>query len=501
MINEATGVWLRRVHLGIGIAAVLVAAGARGAEPTPTFFAPSAWDLPLGKHAIELPNDAFIDFACGTNGGPPALPLAGWADFNRCAPEAQSGLREIYFRYDDEAEYWARAHDFQHQVAVYQYTAAYSIPVIVSALFDDRGFLRGIRIVSDPRVGDDLREKGATLGNFLTARYGEEGWACTDLPRLEGEQVYLGYYRKRQCLKADAAARSNLVIETRNYRKPGQQAIDPVTRAPTRGQFESSTRFEIILDASVADSVAGLAAVPAAGPSAKELWVQRAHDCPGCDLHGADLKRADLTGANLAGANLAGANLHGAILAGADLSGADLAGANINRADLKRANLRDATLRGAMVYESRFDAAVLSGADLGDWFAGRVQMIGANLSGANLTHADIRGARLTDANFRGANLSDSLLQDSQMSRADLDGATLAGAVLWRVNLQNASLAGANLTGADLFAANLRGANLTSADFTNAALDGANLYEATIAGAVWRNAELPADFDPNRATPR
>src|SRR5882757_2323618 len=62
------------------------------------------WDLKLGTPAKDLPEEAFIDFACGTMGGPPSLLIGGFVDFARCAPE-KSGLHEVEFRYDDELEY------------------------------------------------------------------------------------------------------------------------------------------------------------------------------------------------------------------------------------------------------------------------------------------------------------------------------------------------------------------------------------------------------------
>src|SRR5262249_30540945 len=68
------------------------------------------WDLKLGTAAADLP-DEFTDYACGTNGGPPSLALSHWRDFRRCRPET-GGLREVYFRYDDELEYWAKANNF-----------------------------------------------------------------------------------------------------------------------------------------------------------------------------------------------------------------------------------------------------------------------------------------------------------------------------------------------------------------------------------------------------
>jgi hypothetical protein len=64
-------------------------AGAQDAPPRADI-----WSLKLGTSAAALPRDAFIDYACGSNGGPPQRPLAGWFDYDKCPPEA-SGLREF----------------------------------------------------------------------------------------------------------------------------------------------------------------------------------------------------------------------------------------------------------------------------------------------------------------------------------------------------------------------------------------------------------------------
>ncbi len=58
------------------------------------------WDIHLGDTASAIP-DEYINYACGTNGGPPSLPLPNFAAFKKCKPEAD-GLREVYFEYDDE---------------------------------------------------------------------------------------------------------------------------------------------------------------------------------------------------------------------------------------------------------------------------------------------------------------------------------------------------------------------------------------------------------------
>ena len=143
--------------------AALSPAVAQDGEPVSRW---TVWDLELGRHAWELPRGEFFEFACGTNGGPPSLPLAGWAEYGRCPPERETGRREVYFRYDDEPEYWARAHNLETRIAMYQGTRAYDIPVIVSGLFDGNGFLIGIRVASDSRTdasasfADDRSRRG-----------------------------------------------------------------------------------------------------------------------------------------------------------------------------------------------------------------------------------------------------------------------------------------------------------------------------------------------------
>jgi len=89
----------------IGCAAAVLAADGAGAQQQPNDRPGRAevWDLKLGTPADRLPAD-FTDYACGNNGGPPSTPLNGWRDFRRCRPDG-SGLREVYFRYDDELEY------------------------------------------------------------------------------------------------------------------------------------------------------------------------------------------------------------------------------------------------------------------------------------------------------------------------------------------------------------------------------------------------------------
>ena len=129
------------------MAALLWAAGAGAQELRRS----TVWDLKLGQPIAAQPStDEYRGFACGSNGGAPRQRLTGWRDFARC-PAEPSGLHEVYFEYDDEYEYIARAKDLEREVARWAGTTELAFPVVVSALFDGNGVLAGIRVVTDPR--------------------------------------------------------------------------------------------------------------------------------------------------------------------------------------------------------------------------------------------------------------------------------------------------------------------------------------------------------------
>jgi hypothetical protein len=209
------------------------------------------WDIPLGATIADLPDD-YVDYACGTNGGPPSTPLTGWKDYRRCRPDA-NGLREVYFRYDDELEYWAKANNLADQMEQYIGTKTYGFPVTVSALIGDdgqgagqgTGIVRGIRIVSDPRDPTGDRDEAYLLRNFLNARFGREGWQCTDIPSEPGETPVTGVFIKQHCEKDIEGGLHGLLV-TRHLRKPGQSQYDPHSGRETINQFESNVRFELV---------------------------------------------------------------------------------------------------------------------------------------------------------------------------------------------------------------------------------------------------------------
>lgn len=234
---------MTRRSILIGMLCGLLAAPDVCAAPTERPRRLEIWDLQLGMPVDQFP-DEFIDHACGTNGGPPSLPLNGFQEFRRCRPES-SGLREVYFRYDDELEYWAKANNLQAQMEQYSGTKTYGFPIVVSGLFDNNGILRGIRIVSDPRDASQNRDEAYFLRNFLNARFGRDNWQCDDAPLADGETPVGGIFVKQTCHK-EIDEKTSALLATRYLRKPGQSQYDPQSGRETTGQFESSVRFEMI---------------------------------------------------------------------------------------------------------------------------------------------------------------------------------------------------------------------------------------------------------------
>lgn len=212
------------------------------------------WDLKLGTPAAQMP--PWIDFrayACGSNGGPVLTPLKGWDEFNRCRPD-DKGLYEVYFEYDDEEEFIARAME-DGRLARNAGTVDKQFPVVTSALFDADGILQAVRLVTDPRpdykVDNFLaflkpRDEHYLYGAFITSQFNmTRALDCKVLALAEGERDIGGQFTKLDCERIDEAQRKRYVVRVRYYRKPGQFERDPTTGQPTEGQFESQTRAEV----------------------------------------------------------------------------------------------------------------------------------------------------------------------------------------------------------------------------------------------------------------
>jgi uncharacterized protein YjbI with pentapeptide repeats len=470
-----------RAVLGVALSAALVFSFASVASAQ-VVDRLEIWDIPLGTTITDIPQSEAGIIACGTDGGPPSVRIAT-ADYAQCAAEP-SGLHEVYFGYDNELEYVARAGENLEVAVPATGTRVLGFEAIVSLLVDDGGLVQGIRIVSDPRaVVLQERTHASDLGDFIIARF-PEGWQCEDhAPRPEYNPV-AGIHIDRTCSRAQSGVAMTTVQH--HFRKPGQTALNPVEGTLQPGYLESTTRFEMVAEPAITSPVAwAWTGGDAPGDPAKAM------NCASCDLSGATLKRADLAGANLTGANLSGANFHGANLEGANLAGANLSGANLNGTRLSGANLEGADLTGAMLFRADLSRANLTNATAVHARMGESRWVRATLSGANLSGANLRQARLSEATLLDANLTQAVLYEANLSRSDFTGATLDGAVAASGNLRGAILKGASLQGVDLLAANLSGADLTDADLRGSRLTRSTLRDAaTTDGANFEGALMP-----------
>jgi hypothetical protein len=206
------------------------------------------WDVKPGTPVGELPDEEFVDPACGSNGGPPGLRIASFQQFARCSPEV-SGLREIWFRYDDEDEYIARAARDPDAIARANAMLVLGQPVVLSLLVDRAGLVQGYRIITDPRAAPDLRRDAYLLARAFKAQFGADGWDCDDMPPDTGETPMDGEFVKQRCQKVLDG--QQVTLESRHYYKAGQAQIDPNTGLPTMNQFESATRFQVVGLASI----------------------------------------------------------------------------------------------------------------------------------------------------------------------------------------------------------------------------------------------------------
>lgn len=210
-------------------------------------------NLKLGATLDQMP--AWLEFrsyACGSNGGPPLRKIHGWEEFRLCKAD-EYGLHEVYFEYDNEAEYILRARD-NPRVVKFVGTTEQSFPIVASALFSDDGVLRGLRMVTDPRADytadqffdlADLRTRNDfyLLGPFVAGQVGiNPAEDCVRSPLAEGESEVGNIFIKLDCERVEDGVR--YILKTRYYRKVGQNARDPRTGEMTEGQYESSTVFE-----------------------------------------------------------------------------------------------------------------------------------------------------------------------------------------------------------------------------------------------------------------
>jgi len=205
----------------------------------------SIWDVELGQPLSQARDGDVGVIACGTDGGPPGQELKSFKDYMTCTPEP-SGLREVYFTYDDEQDYITLALEVSYQF-LKGGTSVYAQPVIVSLLVDEAGIVQGRRIVTDDRTSDYDRRNAFTLIRNFKARYGKWSLNCNDLPRQEGEQPVGKQFVHELCTGKSPDSRSSILLEASYLRKKGQRAVSLETQQVNKGYFESQTRYEEVL--------------------------------------------------------------------------------------------------------------------------------------------------------------------------------------------------------------------------------------------------------------
>ena len=203
-------------------------------------------DLSVGMHVSDMPGDGYVNFACGSNGGPPLRPLDSWRDFVLCQADDDQ-LHEVYVEYDDETLHVAELYRQMYGQALwlekYAGTRVAGYPVILSVLFDVEGVAQGLRVVTDSRAPLDQRVRAHALRMRIKPRYRGVEWNCVDLPLADGETPIGSRFIKEQCETTDAAGR-RIIVRSNQFRKPGQTGYDNLGRY-IEGDYESSTRWEI----------------------------------------------------------------------------------------------------------------------------------------------------------------------------------------------------------------------------------------------------------------
>jgi hypothetical protein len=194
--------------LGAALAACLLAQPARAGEPN------DLREFRLGMRVEDLPRSGYTDFSCAAA---PHRRLSSWQEYRECPADA-AGRHEVRFRYDNSTDPLAHVSD------THEGTRVAGHPVLVSLLIGDDGRLDGIRIETDPKARLFMHKKAFLLALQAKARFGEEGWTCTEGQPTADEQPIGGVFFKEHCEKATPTR--HIIVERDLFRHPGQELKD-----------------------------------------------------------------------------------------------------------------------------------------------------------------------------------------------------------------------------------------------------------------------------------
>jgi hypothetical protein len=190
--------------IGVVFAVALGAASARSAEPN------DLREFRLGMSVGDLPRTGYTGLTCASA---PNQALADWRDYRQCPADA-AGRHEVRFRYDPSADPLA------HVSSEHEGTRVGGHPALVSLLIGDEGRVDGIRIVTDPKAPLYMRKKAYLLALQAKARFGEEGWSCTQGQPSADEEPIGGVFIKEHCDKTTPTR--HVIVERDLYRHPGR---------------------------------------------------------------------------------------------------------------------------------------------------------------------------------------------------------------------------------------------------------------------------------------
>jgi hypothetical protein len=159
-------------------------------------------DIRIGMAVADLPSAGYASFACAADAN---RKPSGWSDWRDC-PVGADQLRALRFGYDP-----ATSRDG---------TVVAGHPAVLTALIDDAGTVAGLKIETDPTARLYLRKKAFLFGPQVEARYGPDGWACTQANPEAGEQPVGGVYIKERCTKTIDGR--SLMIERNLFHQAGQ---------------------------------------------------------------------------------------------------------------------------------------------------------------------------------------------------------------------------------------------------------------------------------------
>lgn len=172
----------------------------------------------IGMAVGDLPRSSYKDLSCADD---MARKLEAWWDYTQCAA-APSGLRAVRFRYDEATNPLSKVND------LYEGTKVGGHSVLLTLLIGE-GRLEGLMIETDPAARLNFRKKAFLFADQVKARYGDEGWTCTEGRSTEGEEPVGGVLLKEHCTKQTPSRRVTLDREL--FRKAGQDLKDFVSRS------------------------------------------------------------------------------------------------------------------------------------------------------------------------------------------------------------------------------------------------------------------------------